>query len=349
MKAMLRYSSAWHDVAAQSEAVTRDGLDSRHFLLCGDDSHAGTLVDDGHMDRAIRHAIDEGLPPMTAIQMATINTAEHFGLSREIGMIAPGRQADLLLVKDLANFRPELVLVGGQLAVSRGQVLIELPAQKFPAWLTHSVRLKQPLMAEDFRLRTEVKAGRVKCNVIGVIENQAPTRHLHRNLPVKDGQVLLEEDVAKVAVVERHHASGIVQLGLVSGFGLGGNCGIASTVAHDCHHMLVIGTSEADMALAANTLARSGGGQVVVKDGIVIGEIELAIGGLMSTGQAEQVARKAETILAGFRQCGCRLNNANMTMSLLALVVIPELRISDRGLVDVRRQAFIPVFENPES
>jgi adenine deaminase len=234
-------------------------------------------------------------------------------------------------------------------AVSQAKVLIDLPVQKFPAWLTHSIRLKRPLIAEDFRLRTEVKGGRVKCNVIGVIENQAPTRHLHQNLPVKDGQVLLEGDVAKVVVVERHHASGIVQLGLVSGFGLKGNCGIASTVAHDCHHMLVIGTSETDMALAANTLARSGGGQVVVKDGLVIGEIELAIGGLMSTGHAEEVARKAETILAGFRQCGCRLNNANMTMSLLALVVIPELRISDRGLVDVRRQAFIPVVEDPRS
>jgi adenine deaminase len=134
-------------------------------------------------------------------------------------------------------------------------------------------------------------------------------------------------------------------MGLVSGFGFAGKCAIASTVAHDSHHMIVVGTDEESMAVAGNSLARNGGGQVVVRNGKVIGQIDLKIGGLMSDEKADVVAKKAETILEGFRACGCKLNNPNMQLSLLALVVIPELRISDKGLVDVAEFKFVPVLE----
>jgi len=154
-----------------------------------------------------------------------------------------------------------------------------------------------------------------------------------------------EKDIAKIALVERHTASGRVQVGLVQGFGFNLNCAIASTVAHDSHHMLVVGTNDYDMALAVNTLAQTGGGQAVVLEGKVIGLVELPIAGLMSNDRAETVARKAATVLEGFRRCGCQLNNPNMQLSLLALVVIPDLRISDLGLVDVTRFQFIPVLE----
>jgi len=347
MRAMLRYSSAWHDVAAQIPAITKLGLDPRHFILCTDDSHAGTLVNDGHMDRVVRHAIAQGLPPMTALQMATINTAEHFGVSRQVGMIAPGRWADILLVDDLKNFRAKLVLARGQMAADNGTLLIDLPKVEYPEWATQSIHLKHALTADDFRIQTNLKVERVTCNVIGVIENQAPTKHLQMAVPVKDGEIQLPRGLAKVALIERHHKTGIVQLGLVSGFGLTEACGIASTVAHDCHHMLVVGTNETDMAMAANKLAETGGGQVVVKKGKVIGLVELTLGGLMSTEKADKVAQKANTILEGFRACGSALNNPNMTMSLLALVVIPEMRISDKGLVDVVHFTIRPVIEGP--
>jgi adenine deaminase len=146
-------------------------------------------------------------------------------------------------------------------------------------------------------------------------------------------------------LVERHVGSGKVQLGFVSGFGFNIPCAIGTTVAHDSHQMIVVGTNESDMALAANTLAECGGGQVVVSQGKVIGKVELPIAGLMSNESAEIVAKKAATVLGGFVKCGCRLNNPNMQLSLLALVVIPELRISDLGLVDVTRFDFIPVTE----
>ena len=347
MWAMLRYSSAWHDVAAQLPAITKLGMDARRFILCTDDSHAGTLVNDGHMDRILRHAIAEGLAPMLAVQMATLNPAEHFGVSREVGMIAPRRWADILLVKDLKDFHAELVLVRGQLAAENGKLRIDLPKVEYPAWATQSIHLKHALSRKDFHLRTALKANQVSCNVIGIIENQAPTKLLKLAVSVKDGELQLPAGLAKLALVERHAKTGVIQLGLVRGFGLSEGCAIASTVAHDCHHMLVIGTSDEDMATAANKLAETGGGQVVVKNGKVIGLVELTIGGLMSTERADAVAKKANTILEGFRASGCIINNPNMTMSLLALPVIPELRLTDKGLVDVAQVKIRPVIEGP--
>jgi len=349
MKAMLRYGSAWHDVAAQVKAVTEKGLDPRHFILCTDDSHAETLVDDGHMDRVVRHAIKQGLEPLTAIQMATINTAEHFRVARDLGLIAPGRYADILLVSDLHNFQAELVISQGQVIAKDGELLIDLPSYEYPDWAVQSVHLGKQLSADDFRLSLpDLFSHRVTANVIGVIENQAPTEHLRLEMTAENGEITsdFEQDILKIALVERHKGTGEVSVGLVHGFGFKGRCAIATTVAHDSHHMIVVGTDETMMAQAANTLGETGGGQVVIRDGEVIGQVELPIAGLMSNERAENVAQKAATVLAGFQACGCTLNNPNMQLSLLALVVIPELRISDLGLVDVTKFKFIPVVEN---
>ncbi len=348
MKAMLRYGSAWHDVETQVKAITQQGLDPRRFILCTDDSHAQTISHEGHVDRALRHAIAQGLEPLTAIQMCTINTAEHFGLSREIGMIAPGRWADVVLAKDLNDFRAELVIARGRVIAENGEWKEELPVVKYPAWATQSVHLQGPLAAQDFALKTEADQGvELTANVIGVIENQAPTRHIRVPVTTNAGEVHVDiyRDLAKVALVERHQGTGDVTVGLVSGFGFTEKCAIASTVAHNSHHMIVVGTDEADMAEAANSLARSGGGQVVVKGGKVIGQVELKIAGLMSTEKADVVAQKAASVLEGFRACGCTLNNPNMQLSLMALVVIPDLRISDKGLVDVNKFKVVPVLE----
>jgi len=349
MKVMMRYGSAWHDVAAQVKAVTELGLDPRHFILCTDDSHSATLVQEGHMDRVLRHAIAQGLKPMQAIQMATINTAVHFGVSRDLGMIAPGRFADIVIVPDLVNFHAELVIAKGKVIASAGKLQVELPAYSYPAWATHSVRLKRPLTPQDFDLTvSQPQNGKAVANIIGVIENQAPTRHLKREVTIVNGKVLLdgEADLAKIALVERHRASGIVQVGLVSGFGFDQKCAIATTVAHDSHHMIVVGTDEGMMAQAANHLAEAGGGQIVIRDGQIIGMVHLPIAGLMSNKRAEVVAAEADSVLKGFKACGCQLNNPNMQLSLLALVVIPALRISDRGLVDVTQFRFLPVIES---
>ncbi len=346
MKVMLRYGSAWHDVAEGVRAITEKGLDPRHFILCTDDSHSETLVNDGHVNRAVLQAIAHGVPPITALQMVTINTAEHFGVARDMGMIAPGRYADILLVSNLTNLTTEMVIAKGNVVAKENQLLIEIPDHPYPEWVTRSVHLGHKLSAQDFRLQSP-KASTVKANIIGVIENQAPTRHLTMDVPVQDGEVHvdMERDIAKIALVERHKGTGGVTVGLVHGFGFNTQCAVGSTVAHDSHHMIVVGTNEDDMATAANELARIQGGQIVVRQGEVIGQVELPIGGLMSNERADVVAKKAKTVLDGFRACGCQMNNPNMQLSLLALVVIPELRISDLGLVDVTKFDYIHVLE----
>ncbi|HEY5671193.1 MAG TPA: amidohydrolase family protein, partial [Anaerolineales bacterium] len=210
MKPMLRFGSAWHDVASQVRAITEMGLDARHFILCTDDSHSETLVKEGHVNRAVKIAIANGVPPITAIQMSTLNTAEHFGLARDVGLIAPGRFADVLLVKDLPEMVPSQVISRGKLIAENGQLLIDLPAYPYPEWAVHSVRQAHPLAAEDFRLSlpdgfsSNLKT--VSANVIGVIENQAPTRHLKIDVPALEGEVNVDisRDLAKIALVERH-------------------------------------------------------------------------------------------------------------------------------------------------
>ncbi|HTP01368.1 MAG TPA: adenine deaminase [Anaerolineales bacterium] len=348
MRPMLRYGSSWHDVASQIGAVLEKGMDPRRFILCTDDSHAQTLADDGHMDRVLRHAVSLGLDPMTAIQMMTINTAEHFGVSREMGMIAPGRWADIVLAADLTDFHADLVVAKGQVIAQGGNWKVALPASTPPSWALNSVHLKRPVRAADFVLKAGAAASKLLVHVIGVIENQAPTRHLMFEVEPHDGEIRAERsrDLAKIALVQRHRGMSGITVGLVNGFGFTETCAVASTVAHDSHQMLVVGTDESNMAVAVNKLAEVGGGQVVVKNGKVVGLVELRIGGLMSAENVSIVARKAQTVLEGFRACGCQLNNPNMQLSLMALVVIPELRISDKGLVDVIKLELVPVAES---
>jgi adenine deaminase len=346
MWVMMRYGSSWQDVVTQVRAITELNLDPQRFILCTDDAHVQTLYYEGHMDRVLRHAIAQGLPPMKAIQMATINTAEHFGLSREMGMIAPGRYADILIVKDLVNMHIDQVIARGKLAAENGSLTIPLPKMERPDWLVNSVVLPNPFTAADFKLSSNSSSNPLFANVIGLVENQAPTQHLRMRVHSHDGEVKadMSNDIAKIAVIERHTGKGGIKVGLVHGFGFKTSCAVASTVAHDSHNLIVVGTDDENMAIAVNHLTKSCGGQIVVKEGKVIALVDLPIAGLMSDDPATQVARKAASVLEGFRECGCKLNSPNMQLSLMALVVIPQLRISDLGLVDVDQLKFIDVF-----
>jgi adenine deaminase len=343
MRAMLRLGSAWYDVKNQITAVTEKGIDPSNFILCTDDSHSGTLVNDGHMNRVVRHAIECGLEPMKAIQMATINTARHFGLERELGSITPGRRADLVISSDLETLPIETVIARGVVAAEDGKVKVARPDFPYPASAKNTVKLGRPLVSVDFDIHAPKGAAHVTANVIGVVENQAPTKALKLELPVKNELVRGDpaQDVCQIALVERHRGTGGVTNGFVSGFGYKGACAVASTVAHDSHHMIVVGTSKENMAEAANRLAEVRGGVCVYKDGHELALIELPIAGLMSDEPAETVAAKASRMVEAMAKCGCTLNNAYMQHSLLALVVIPEPRISDLGIVDVGRFEFV--------
>ncbi|RVV97675.1 adenine deaminase [Mesobaculum littorinae] len=337
MRAMLRLGSAWYDVEKQITAVTDKGLDPRNFILCTDDCHSGTLVNDGHMNRVVRHAIACGCDPLVALQMATINTATHFGLERELGSIAPGRRADVILTSDLATLPIEHVIARGQTVAEGGQIRVDCPHLDWPNDVRTTVKLGKQLAAADFEIPAPDGAKRVTAKVIGVVENQAPTEALTADLAVTAGRVEAQGAVAQIALVERHRGTGGVTNGFVSGFGYGPGMAIASTVAHDSHHMIVVGTDRAMMAAAANRLGEVGGGVTVWKDGAELALVELPIAGLMSDRPAAEVAARADAMVAAMGQCGCTLNNAYMQHSLLALVVIPALRISDLGLVDVTK------------
>ena len=347
MRAMLRLGSAWYDVAPQIKAITESGIDSRNLILCTDDRFAATLVDDGHMDHTVRHAIAHGLKPMTAIQMASINTATHFGLERELGSITPGRRADLIISSDLATLPIELVMAHGTVLAENGVLTHEIAPYAYPDFAKGTVKVGRTITPADFRIAAPAGKNSVTARVIGIIENQAPTKALERVLGVEDGLVAMDraQDVAQVAVVERHTGSGRVVNAFVSGFGYSVDCAVASTVAHDSHQMIVVGTNRDDMARAANRLQEVGGGFVVISQGRELALVELPIAGLMSEERAEVVARKSEKLIEAMAACGCTLNNAVMQHMFLALPVIPQLRVSDLGLVDVTKFELVDLFE----
>ena len=347
MRPMLRLGSAWYDVEAQVTAITKKGLDPRQFILCTDDVFAGTLVQEGHMDRVLRHAVGLGLDPVIAIQMMTLNTAQHFGVERDMGSIAPGRYADMVIARDLNNFSADMVIGAGEILAENGKLIIELASHSYPADVQNSVKLGRPVTSADFCVPAPVNGATAKAHVIGVIENQAPTRHVIAPVKVSNGEALPDpaQNIAWISLVERHRATGEVVNGFVHGFGFNVPCAVAATVAHDSHHLLVVGTDKDDMALAVNTLARVGGGVVVIREGKQLALVELPIAGLMSAERADIVAEKSGRMVQAMKDCGCKLHNAYMQLSLLALVVIPELRISDMGLVDVTQFKHIAVVE----
>ena len=344
MRIMMRLGSAWYDVESQITAVTEKGLDPRSFILCTDDCHSGTLVNDGHMNRVVRHAIACGCDPVVALQMATLNTATHFGLERESGALTPGRRADVILTSDLTELPIELVIARGRIVAENGAIKVDCPHFDWPDAARQTVHLGHTLTDKDFEITAPEGANSVRANVIGVVENQAPTKALQMDLNVEAGLVGPQGDVAQIALVERHQATGGVTNAFVSGFGYTGKMAMASTVAHDSHHMIVVGTDRDQMALAANRLAEVGGGVTLYVDGEEKALVELPIAGLMSDSPAHDVAARAQALGEAMVATGCSLNNAYMQHSLLALVVIPELRISDKGLIDVRSFEKIDLF-----
>ncbi len=348
MRSMLRLGSAWYDVKKQITAVTERGLDPRNFILCTDDCDAATLIHDGHMDRVVRHAIECGCEPLIALQMATINTASHFGLERELGSISPGRRADFVLTSDLEKLPIDLVYANGIKVAQEGQFVGSLKPLSWPAEMKETVRVKQPIRPQEFDINPPKGNNRatLKANVIGIIENQAPTKLLQIDLDVKEGLVEGDQgkDVCQIALVERHKASGAVINGFVSGFGYKGEMALASTIGHDSHHMIVVGTCKQNMALAAHKLVETNGGITLWRNGQQKGLVKLPIGGLLSDAPPSQVAKDLVKLRQEMVNCGCNLNNAFMQHTLLALVVIPEIRISNRGIFNVIKAEFVDLF-----
>jgi adenine deaminase len=326
MWVQFREGSTFRDVEALAPVLTEDGVDSRHCLLVTDDVLPETIALDGHMDRVVRRAIAAGIEPLVAIQMATVNGAEYFGMRHDLGSIAPGRLADILFVEDLADFRPHRVLADGREPGT-------LPGFEYPEEAYGSIRLARPLAAGDLRVEASGEAAFVRA--IGVASGRVTTEHLVVELPVLDGEVRASAaaDVAKLASVERHGGPGTIGLGFVQGLGLKRGA-VASSIAHDNHNLLVAGMSDEDMLFAVERLVEARGGMVAVADGEVLGLVELPIAGLLSDRFVPELAEQTLALGEAYRALGSRIESPEMIFSFLSLGVIPALRLTNRGLVD---------------
>jgi adenine deaminase len=336
MWVQFREGSAWHDVAECVRAITEHGLDSRHALLVTDDMHPETLASTGHLNHAVRTAIQAGLDPLLALQLATVNAAEYIGRRHDIGSIAPGRCADILFVEDLRELRPHLVLADGR------RVPEAMPSLDPPAAFRDTVRLQRPLTTDDLRIAAPGADGTVRVRAIGMVPGELATESRVVEAPVADGAVPAapDLDLAKAASVERHGGSGSIGLGFVQGLGLQRGA-VATTVAHDNHNLFVVGTNDADMLTAAERLAAAGGGMIAVADGEVLALVELPIAGLLSDRPVAEVAAQVRALDAAYTALGTTIEYPFMMVSFLSLGVIPALRLTNRGLVDGREFALV--------
>lgn len=339
MYVALREGSAARDLLRLLPAV--DAMNSRRCLFCTDDRQPVDILERGHINGHVRMAVAAGIDALTAVRMATLNAAECYGL-RDKGGIAPGLRADLVLVDDLRDFRVRTVWAAGRRVAEDGRMLEELP-QLDPGALSGSVRLA-PLSERAFELH--VPSGRAR--VIGLQAHSLVTVHETRAVrTTADGRFEfgLNPDLLKIAVLERHHATGKIGVGLLDGrYGLRGGA-IATSVAHDSHNIVVAGDNDADMRLAVEETARLGGGVVMAAAGTILATLPLPIGGLMSDRPAAEVATALRALLRRAAEHYHIWDQADafMTLSFLALPVIPDLKITARGLFDVSAFRFVDV------
>jgi adenine deaminase len=302
------------------------------LAFCTDDREPEHIAEEGHINSMVRDAVAAGIAPEDALVMASLNAATWHGL-RDLGALAPGYQADVLVLPDLESFLPEKVL-------KSGREVVEIERPEVPEWVKHTVRVR-PLSTNDFAIPWE---GDGQARVIGIVPDQIVTESLVEEPLVDRGRVLADpdRDLLKIAVVERHLGTGRVGLGLVRGFGLKRGA-IASTVAHDAHNAVVIGVKDDDMLRAVRRLSETGGGVVVIDGGIVRAELNLPVAGLLADAGLEEVIAASRACVDAAHALGCPLTSPFQSMAFLALSVIPHLKITDRGLVDVDRFELVPL------
>lgn len=335
MYVMVREGTAAKDLDALMPVLKT--CNTRKCIFVTDDRHPADLKE--HINGMVRRAVEAGVDPVKAVQIASLNTAEYFGL-KNLGAIAPGYKADLLILPDLKTFKPDLVIKNGVVAAENGKLIAELPENEALA-VRNSVNVRW-ITPEDFR----IEANGSKVTALEVIPHQLITKSVVSEVKIEDGNAVsnIDNDTLKICVIERHRATGNIGKGFVKGFNL--KCGaIASTVAHDSHNMIVIGTNDADMYAAAVALIKCKGGKVVVKDGEVISELPLPIAGLMSDRNFDYVVNKCEELNKTAHSIGCRIEDPFMTMGFLSLPVIPELKVTDKGVFDTNKFDFIDIFE----
>jgi len=335
---MIREGTGTKNLRDLLKMVSKENL--HRCMFATDDRHPHDILEEGHINFMIRTTIESGIDPVSAIRMATVNPAEYFGL-RKIGAISPGKLADMVVVDNLEKFNIVSVFKNGKLVAKNSESVYQIP-ERPRASIRSSVNIKW-LEGSEF----EIPANGKRCFVIGLIKDQIVTEKLIEEPKIENGKVVSDpdRDLLRCYVVERHHASGKIGYGLVKGFGLKSGA-IASTISHDSHNIVVVGVHDADIVKAVIHLNKMGGGIVITNNGEVVDDLELPIGGLMSNQPLEIVNSKLKNLINATKKLGAKLTDPFMQLSFIALPVIPKLKITDLGLVDVEKFDFIDLFVN---
>jgi adenine deaminase len=340
MSVLVREGSTERNLDYVVRGVLAHGLDTRHLMFCTDDKHPDDIVAEGHIDYMVNRAISLGLPAMQAIQMATLNAAEHFRIDGMIGSLAPGRWADVIVAPSMERIVPSAVFCKGELTAREGRMVVATPVVTYPEWFRHTVKITRGRHAADFNLPAPGPAAEVR--VIELYPDQIINRPGRGLLSVVDGNVRADpgQDILKLAAVERYGLNGNIGLTFVRGFGLKRGA-LASSVAHDHHNVVIVGVDEADMAACVAAVEEMQGGLAVAKGGRVIERLPLPLGGLMSPQPPDEVIAGLQRLTVAAHEQGCILPAPFMTLSFISLPTVPELGLTDKGLVDVRTHSLI--------
>ena len=348
MAVLVREGSTERNLDPIISGIVREGTYSHHLMFCTDDKHPDEILEEGHIDYMVNRSIELGLNPMQAIQMATINAAKHFRIEHLVGSLSPGRWADILLVEDIQNIVPKQVYFKGKKSVENGKYIGLAPKANYPTWLYKTVTLKKGVDPKDYILPSDKKEEKVW--VIDLFPDQIINTKTSAVLKVEKGGVSIdqERDILKLAVVERYGKNGNIGITFVKGFGLNSGA-LASSIAHDHHNIIIAGSNDHDMAVCAAAIEDMQGGFVIASEGKVLGKLPLPIGGLLSEEPVNDIINNLGEINRIYHDLGGTLPAPFMTISFIGLPTVPDLGLTDLGLVDVFKHELMSSFvENGE-
>jgi len=343
MAVLVREGSTERNLDLILEGVVREGTYSHHLMFCTDDKHPDEILEEGHIDFMVNRAIELGISSVNAIQMATLNAAKHFRIEHLVGSLSPGRWADIILADDIKHIVPGDIYVKGQHVASNGKLIVSTPSANYPEWIYNTVEVKRGKNAGDFELPADGDVADVWA--IELYPDQIINNQITGKLPVYDGVVTpdIKNDLLKLAVVERYGKNGNIGITFVKGFGLRKGA-LASSVAHDHHNIIVAGTNDVDMAACVETIETMQGGFAISSGGEVLGTLPLPIGGLLSEEPVDEIIAALEYLNQIYHRLGGTLPAPFMTISFIGLPTVPELGITDMGLVDVLNHKLISSF-----
>ncbi len=343
MYVFIREGSAWRDLDRLLKLLLDNKIDCNLCCFASDDLNVMDLYEKGHMDRIINKAIEQGVDPIKAVKLVTINPATWLNLVEHIGIVAPSRIADLVFVKDLNYIEPETVIANGEIIVYKGEYKKTFKQEEIPLRLMKTVNIGIDITWDKLVPKTSIREGYVYTNVIEVYPGSTLTKKVVEKIRVEENILKLDRDLLYGAVIERHHATGNIGLGLIKGLGFKAGA-IAQTIAHDTHNLVVAGTNPYDMVKAVKRIIELQGGIVVVDNDEIIAEIPLKYGGLMSIEEPEKVYKRYRSLVEEIdKRYGIGFESFFMTLALISLPVIPEIRLTDKGLVDVSKAEIIPL------